>query len=291
MGGLHTSDSLTCKRKYLMENLVITVAINGGITPRSKNPNVPISPVEIAESAYQCWNAGATVAHIHARNVDGSPSYKKEVWGEIVERIREKCDIALNLSTSGLNLPIGESKKEAWNHLCFHPEFASFNCGSVNHGDKPFINPPALAIDLAKDLKKFNVIPEIEVYHSGVINEAVTLRNKGYLDSKMLFAFAMGIHGGVTATCKNLIHLIDSLPENSVWSAIGIGRAQLPINIHTILLGGHVRTGFEDNVFYKKGELSSGNVQLVDRIVRLSKELGREIASVEQTKKIFGYDV
>lgn len=271
-----------------MKKLIITAALNGGITPRSKNPNVPITPREIAESAYQCWNAGASVAHIHARNPDGSPSYREEIWGEVVERVRERCDIILNLSTSGLNLPAGAAKNQAWNHLRYRPEIASYNCGSVNHGDKPFINPPALAMELADDLNRFGVKPEIEVYHSGVINEAITLRNKGYLKSPLLFAFAMGIHGGITATCKNLIHLVESLPADSDWSAIAIGRSQLPINVHTILLGGHVRTGLEDNVYYSHGELATGNAQLVERIVRLSSELGRAIASTDDARSALG---
>lgn len=269
-----------------MQKLIITAAVNGGVTPRSKNPVVPYTPKEIAEAAYQAWNSGASVAHIHARNDDGTPSYKQETWKEIVERVRERCDIILNLSTSGLNLPPNSPKEEAWNHLIYKPEIASFNCGSVNHGEKPFINPPALAKQLAQALDKYQVVPEIEIYHSGVINEAETLLKNGYLKKPMIFAFAMGIHGGVTATCKNLIHLVESLPDDSIWSAIGIGKAQLPINTHTILLGGHVRTGLEDNVYYRSGELASGNAQLVDRLVRLANELECPIASTKEAREI-----
>ncbi|WP_224992531.1 3-keto-5-aminohexanoate cleavage protein [Acinetobacter pittii] len=271
-----------------MEKLIITAAVNGGITPRSKNPAVPYTPEEIANAVYEVWNAGASVAHIHARNLDGTPSYQQEVWGEIVDKVRARCDIILNLSTSGLNLPPDAPKDEAWNHLVYRPEIASYNCGSVNHGSKPFINPPALAMELADAINQYGVKPEIEIYHSGVINEAETLHLKGYLKSPMLFAFAMGIHGGVTATCKNLIHLIDSLPAGSLWSALGIGKAQLPINVHTILLGGHVRTGLEDNIYYKAGELATSNAQLVERLVRLSHELDRPVASTQEARKILG---
>ncbi|MCC5900426.1 MAG: 3-keto-5-aminohexanoate cleavage protein [Halomonas sp.] len=271
-----------------MEKLIITAAVNGGITSREKKPNVPYTPEEIAESVYQCWQAGASIAHIHARDSEGRPSYEFFVWKEIVERVRERCDIVINLSTSGLNLPSYLAPEEAWNHLSLCPEIASFNCGSVNHGAKPFINPPALAKKLAEDIARFNVIPEIEVYHSGVINEAVSLRREGFINSPMLFSFAMGIHGGVTAECKNLINLIDNIPGDSMWSAIGIGRDQLPINIHTILLGGHVRTGLEDNVYYRKGELATGSAQLVERIVRISRELGRDISSPAEARKAMG---
>ena len=269
-----------------MEKLIITAAVNGGITPRSKNPVVPYTPEEIAESVYQCWQAGAAVAHIHARDDQGNPSYRQELWGDIIDKIRSRCDIVINLSTSGLNLPDGAPEEEAWNHLVYRPEMASFNCGSVNHGDKPFINPPYLARKLATDLKKYTVIPEIEVYHSGVIHEAFSLHQQGFLVAPLVFAFAMGIHGGVTATCKNLLNLIEQIPENSQWSALGIGQNQLPINMHTILLGGHVRTGLEDNIYYRRGELASSNAQLVSRVVRLSRELGREIASPDEARQM-----
>ncbi|WJY15035.1 3-keto-5-aminohexanoate cleavage protein [Pectobacteriaceae bacterium CE90] len=271
-----------------MKKFIITAAVNGGITPRSKNLSVPYSPDEIAESVYQCWLAGASVAHVHARNIEGKPSYEFKIWKDIVERIRSRCDIIMNLSTSGLNLPKTSSIEQAWNHLVLKPEIASFNCGSVNHGEKPFINPPSLARKLAHDMTINNVTPEIEIYHSGVINEALTLFKEGFLHKPMLFAFAMGIHGGVTATCKNLLNLIDNLPSESIWSAIGIGQAQLPINIHTILLGGHVRTGLEDNVYYHKGELATGSAQLVERIVRLSHEIGREVATPSEAREILG---
>ncbi|KJY91467.1 hypothetical protein TW84_08265 [Vibrio neptunius] len=271
-----------------MDKLIITAAVNGGITPRSKQPAIPHTPKEIADAVVQCSQAGASVAHIHARDDAGRPSYDQSVWREIIERIRERSDILLNLSTSGLNLPQDRPEEDAWNHLEYRPEIASFNCGSVNHGDKPFINSPALAKKLALALKAHQVTPEIEIYHSGVIHEAVTLQQQGYLGEKLMFAFAMGIHGGVRPTCKDLLHLVDSLPANSLWSAIGIGQAQLPLNTYSILLGGHVRTGLEDNIYYRKGELATSNAQLVDRIVRLSHELGRDVATVDDAKALLG---
>jgi len=269
-----------------MEKLIITAAVNGGITPRSKNPSVPYSPEEIADSVYQCWLSGASIAHVHARDMEGKPSYDFDYWRNIVGKIRDRCDIIINLSTSGLNLPPEYPEEEAWNHLVLNPEIASFNCGSVNHGEKPFINSPAMARKLARDLINAGIKPEIEIYHSGVINEAITLCNSGLLTKPMIFSFAMGIHGGVTATCKNLLNLIDNLPPDSHWSVLGIGPAQLPMNIHAILLGGHVRTGLEDNVYYRKGELATGSAQLVERVVRLSEEVGREIANPEDARKI-----
>lgn len=269
-----------------MQKLIITAAVNGGFTPRAKNPAVPHTPEEIAEAVYQSWNAGASIAHIHARNEDGSPSYNLKHWCEIVERIRDRCDILLNLSTSGLNLPNHLPSEEAWNHLVYKPEIASFNCGSVNHGEKPFINSPSQSRKLAQALQEHGVAPEIEIYNSGIINEAETLFKSGYLKTPLIFAFVMGMHGGVTPSCKNLIHLIESLPKDSIWSGIGIGKYQLPINVHSILLGGHVRTGLEDNIYYRKGELAASNAQLVERIVRLAGELERPVASPAEAREI-----
>ena len=262
-----------------MEKLIITAAVNGGITSRVKNPNVPYTPEEIAQSVFECWSAGAAVVHIHARNDDGSPSYSEERYGEIVERIRARCDVIINLSTSGLNLPPDLPARYAWSHLKFKPDIVSFNCGSVNHGEKPFVNPPQLARELAQTIKAYRVRPEIEVYHGGIIGEAVRLAQSGHIDAPYYFCFALGIPGGLAATCKNLLHLTESLPDGSIWSAFAIGKHQLPINLHTILLGGHVRADFEDNVFYSKGELAVSNAQFIDRLVRYSREIGREIAS------------
>lgn len=268
-----------------MEKLIITAAVNGSSTPRSKNPSIPYSPDEIAQSVYECWNAGASIAHIHARNSDGTPSYSAAVYEEIVSRIRDRCDIVINLSTSGLNLPPGLPRSEAWNHLNLYPDMATFNCGSVNHGGKAFVNPPALARELAVDLRKFSVKPEIEIYHGGIIDEALAFKEEGLLDSPLYFTFALGIRGSVAASCKNLLHLTESIPAGSIWSANAIGKYQLPINVHTILLGGHVRTGLEDNVYFKTRELATGNAQLVERIVQLSLSFGRDIASPVETRR------
>ncbi|UHC17869.1 3-keto-5-aminohexanoate cleavage protein [Methylobacterium currus] len=263
----------------MMEDLIITAAVNGGITNRFKHPNVPYSPEEIANSVVDCWNAGASIAHIHARNPDGTPCYTASIYGEIVQRIRDRCDIIINLSSSGLNLPKMEEASKAWNHLQFKPEIASFNCGSVNHGGKPFINHPETFRALAADMMKFGVRPEIEVYHEGVIEEAKLLAAEGILQGKLLFAFALGIRGGAAASCKNLLHFSECIPSNSAWSALAIGKSQLPINLHTILLGGHVRTGLEDNIYFTRGELAESSAHLVGRIVTLSRTVGREIAS------------
>ncbi|MFC0243274.1 3-keto-5-aminohexanoate cleavage protein [Rhodopseudomonas telluris] len=267
-----------------MSKLIITAAVNGGITGRDKNPNIPYTPEEIANAVYDCWNAGASIAHIHARGRDGAPSYDEAVFEEIVARIRNRCNILINLSTSGFNLPPDKEKRVAWNHLKLRPDIASFNCGSLNHGSKPFINPPALARELANDMQTYGVKPEVEVYHCGIIGEAQALVDSGHLTAPLSYNFALGIPGGAPATCKSLLHLVESIPPGSHWSALAIGKGQLPINLHTMLLGGHVRTGFEDNVYYRYGELAKSNAQLVERIVRYAQDIGRPVASSAEAR-------
>jgi 3-keto-5-aminohexanoate cleavage enzyme len=269
-----------------VDKLIITAAVNGGVTDRSKNPNLPYTPEEIADSVFACWNAGAAVAHIYARNPDGTPCYEASTYGEIVERIRDRCDIIINLSTSGLNLPRDTSPAQAWNHLPFRPEIASFNCGSVNHGGRPFINPPETFHALAAEMQAFGVKPEIEVYHEGVIQEAHLLITEGLIQGRPLFAFALGIRGGASASCKTLLHFAESIPRDSASSALAIGGSQLPINLHTLLLGGHVRTGLEDNVYYARGELAASNEQLVARVVTIARIVGRDIASPAEARAI-----
>lgn len=269
-----------------MNKLIISAAITGGITSRQKNPNLPYTSDEIAQAAYDCWNAGASIVHIHARENDGSPSYRPELYEEIVHKIRTKCNIIISLSTSGLHLPADMTEDARWAYLKYNPELASFSPGSVNHGDKVFINSPDFSKRLAFQFKKYNVKPEIEIFHEGMINEALTLAKDDDISTPFYFQFVLGVYGGITATCKNLLHLIDSIPEKNTWSAAAIGRNQLPINLHTILLGGHVRTGFEDNVYYQYRELAKSNAQLVERLAKYSLDFGRGVASPEDARKI-----
>lgn len=182
-----------------MQKLIITVAVNGGITSRQKNPNVPYSPDEIAEAVYQSWNAGASIAHIHARDADGNPSYNAITYKEIIDKIRAKCDILINLSTSGLNLPADLEKKEAWNHLVHKPDIASFNCGSVTIPKNKNLNIPVFlsirdsdtwvpldrVVKTAKIFKSCNADVNLHIYpgtehhvSNDEINEARTMLKK-----------------------------------------------------------------------------------------------------------------
>lgn len=268
-----------------MDKLIITVAPTGAITTRQDTPYLPIHPHEIAESVYAAWQSGAAVAHIHVREPDGSPSMNFERFRETVERIRDRCDIVLCLTSSGgLNL----KEEDRWRICQLQPELASFDAGSMNFGDAVFTNPPPFLDRLAEEMQKYGVKPEIEVFEGGFIANALAVARKGLIQPPFYFQFVLGVPGGLPASPKNLLFLTESIPPGSPWSVIGIGRHQLEMNTMGILMGGHVRVGMEDNVFYRKGELATSNAQFVERIVRLARELGREVASPSEARAILG---
>ncbi|MFZ4453636.1 3-keto-5-aminohexanoate cleavage protein [Salibacterium aidingense] len=268
-----------------MDKLIITVATTGAITTKENTPYIPISPKEIAEEVYEAYKAGASIAHIHVRDDDGNPTMDIHKFQETVERIKEKCDIVINLTSSGgLHL-----KEEDRLRVCeLRPEFASLDAGSINFGSSVFLNSPDFLDKLSQKMTDYNVKPEIEVFDAGMINNALMLAKKGLIQPPFHFQFVLGVPGGMTATPKNLLHLIESIPEGSTWSVIGIGRHQLEMNTLGMTMGGHVRVGMEDNVYYRKGELATTNAQFVERIVRIANELDREIATPDEARQILG---
>ncbi|MEC5423371.1 3-keto-5-aminohexanoate cleavage protein [Virgibacillus sp. C22-A2] len=268
-----------------MEKLIITVAPTGAVTTKENSPHLPTTPTEIAEEVYEAWKAGASIAHIHVRDDDGKPSMDYEKFSETVKLIKEKCDIIINLTSSGgLNL-----KEEDRLKVCeLEPEFASLDAGSVNFGPSVFVNSPDFLAKLSKYMLKYNVKPEIEVFETGMINNAMMLAKKQLINPPFHFQFVLGVPGGMPANPKNLLHLVESIPEGSTWSSIGIGKYQLQMNTLAIAMGGHVRVGMEDNVYYKPHELATSNAQFVKRMVRISEEYGREVATPDEARKILG---
>lgn len=271
-----------------MEKLIITVAPTGAQATREHSPYVPLTPKEIAESIYESWKAGAAIGHVHVRDVMGENTMDLKVFQEVIDRVEEKCDIILNLTTAG-GL---ESSEEERLRVCeLNPEMATFDAGSMNFGSGVFHNSPLFLERLAHETQKRNIKPEIEVFEVGMIHNAMRIAKKGLLDDPFHFQFVLGVAGGMPATPKNLMYMIDSLPENSTWSAIGVSKHQLTINTMSILLGGHVRVGMEDSVYYRKGELAETNAQFVTRIVDLAKTLGREVATPDEAREILGIKI
>ena len=266
--------------------LIITCAITGAETTREKQPNLPITPTEQALAAEEAVQAGASVIHLHVREDDGKPSQRPERFKEAMEAIRAKCPgVILQFSTGGA---VGESIANRAAPLALKPEMASLNVGTMNFGDDVFWNHPKDVVGLAEIMTKNGIMPEIEVYETGMLEASLKLIEKGLLKPPHHFQFVLGVPGGMSGDLKNLMHLLSMLPEGSHWGVAGIGRFQLPLAIHTIVLGGNVRVGFEDNIFYSKGVIANSNAELVSRVARIAKEAGRPVASVAEARKIIG---
>lgn len=270
-----------------MDKRIITVAPTGAWPTKKNNPNVPMTPKEIADDVYQCYLAGASVAHLHMRDEEGKGTMSKELFEGTVKLIHEKCDIVLNLTTSG-DLNATDETRQA--HLkSIKPELASYDCGSMNWmHNSLFINHPKFLEELAMTMKENGVKPEIEVFDAGMLYNALYYQKKGYLENPLHFQFVLGAAGGSAATVENLVYLKSLLPKDSTWSALGIGKGHVPILLATIALGGNVRVGMEDNVMYGPNELAESNAQFVKRAANLIKEAGYEVATPDDARKILG---
>lgn len=269
----------------LSQKTIITVAPTGAWP--NKNPNTPLTPAEIADDVYYCWKAGAAVAHLHMRDDNGNGTMDKNKFAETVSMIRDRCDIVLNLTTSGDLNATDETRMEHFIEL--KPEFASYDAGTMNWMHSTlFINHPRFLEKLGRTMIENGVKPEIEVFDAGIIYNAMYYVKKGVLQAPVHFQFVLGAAGGIGATVENLVFLKGLIPEGSIWSAFGIGREAIPILFATIAMGGHVRVGMEDNVYYSKGKLADSNTQFVERTVRTIKEATREVATPDEARQILG---
>lgn len=271
-----------------MENkVVLTVACTGAWPQKKDTPYVPLQPAEIADEVYACWKAGASVAHIHVRDDEDKASMSFEKFEQTVKLVRERCDIVLNLTTSGGLGLTDEIRMKPFIEL--KPELASYDCGSMNWSHTTvFENSPRFLEKSGLAMQENNVKPEIEVFDAGMIYNALYYLKKGILKAPLHFQFVLGAPGGMTATVENLMFLKSLIPEGSTWSALGIGKGHLPILYATLALGGHIRVGMEDNIFYRKGQLAKSNAEFVERTKRIAAEMDKEIATPAEARVILG---
>jgi len=269
-----------------MEKLIITVGITGSRITRQQTPHIPILPEEIAQSGIEAWRAGASILHIHVRDPKtGLGTQDLSVFKEVVDCIRSETDAILCLTTSGIpgrNLPIGERLQP----LSLQPEFVSFDAGSINMGENVFLNPQEFLEALAKATLEKGIRPELEIFEVGMVYTCLKYLERGLLKPPLHFQFVLGTPNGMPATVKSLLHLTEIIPDDSTWSVIGVGPGQLPMAMIAMTMGGHVRVGLEDNLYYSRGVLAKTNAELVERIVRISKEFGREVATPDEVRKI-----
>lgn len=267
-----------------MEKLIITCAVVGAEVTRADNPCVPYTPAEIAAEAVAAARAGAAMVHLHARRPDGTPTQDAAAYRAIMDGIRASgTDVIIQVSTGGA---VGMTAAERLQPVGLGPEMASLTTGTVNFGTGVFWNPPDLVAEFARTMVAHGVRPEIEVFEAGMVDNALRLVQQGILSLPLHFDFVLGGPGWMAATPRNLVHLAESIPAGCTWSVAGIGRHQLPMATLAVLMGGHVRVGLEDNLYYRKGELATGNAQLVERVVRLAGELGREVATPAEARRI-----
>ena len=276
------------KRLNANNKVIVTVAVCGAIPTKIDNPNLPTQPKEIAQSIIECYEAGAAVAHIHVRddNDQSSMSFKK--FEETVNLVRDaNCPIILNLTTSGASGVTDEDRMLPFMQL--KPELASFDAGTMNWmNSSVFMNEPAFLEKLGLRMQEYNVKSEIEVFDMGMLNTALHYEKRGILKGPLHFQICLGAPGGMKADVENLLYVVNHLPDNCTWGTFGIGKGAMEITLAALALGGGIRTGFEDNVYFNYGELATSNVQFVERIKCLAVAANKTLATPDEAREILG---
>ena len=273
------------------DKVILTVAQTGALVDKKMNPNVPEQPEEIAASAYACFNEGAAIVHIHARDENGQNTSSIATFRAIHEKIRARCNLIIQDSTGGgPNL----TQEERIHCLQAGPEMASLNMGTLMrisgaYAGTPFSNLPHEIESFVGRMRELGIKPEMEVYSHPMLRDVSNLIKKGLVDKPYYINLVLGMkyQGACDATPQILNSLLDLLPESSLFNCTAVGSAQLPLTTLAMILGGCVRVGLEDNIFYRKRELAT-NAQLVARAVRIARELGKEPATPDEARKILG---
>jgi len=270
-----------------MQPVIITAAIVGAEVTKAQQPNLPTTPQEIIEAAVECYKAGAAIIHIHVRDAEGNPTQDAGIFREVVEGIRALCDVITQVSTGGA---IWMSADERLQSIECRPDMATLTTGTVNFGEGVFMNNRGLVETFAGRLLDYGIVPEIEIFDTGMVDEATRLRDMGLITDPIHFDFVMGVPGGMRADAATLVHLVRSLPAESTWSVAGIGRHETTLGTLALAMDGHVRVGFEDNIFYRRGQLAQSNAELVARIVRIAQELDRPAATPSEAREMLELD-
>lgn len=272
---------------YIMEKLIITAAICGAEVLKEHNPAVPYTVDECVREAKSAYDAGASIIHLHVRYDDGTPTQDKNRFKEVMDAIYKVCpDVIIQPSTGGA---VGMTNDERLQPTELNPEMATLDCGTLNFGgDEVFMNTENTIKYFAQRMNERGIKPELEVFDKSMIDMALRLHKKGFINKPMHFDFVMGVNGGITGELRDFVFLRGSIPEDATYTVAGIGRFEFTLAAAAIIDGGHVRVGFEDNVFLSKGVLAKSNGELVEKVVRIAKEFGREIATPDEARKILG---
>ncbi|MEZ4954605.1 MAG: 3-keto-5-aminohexanoate cleavage protein [Saprospiraceae bacterium] len=278
-----------------MKKLILSAALTGAATNRNHCPYLPYTPKEIAAEGKRAVDAGASILHIHAREDNGFPSWRLEVFQAIQEEVRNLCpDVIINYSTGA----IGISKEERVNHILpVKPDMAAFNMGSMNYAiyskkakkfylNGVFENSFDTMQYVVKIMNEAGTTPEMECFDTGHLNNAAILKEMGLIPDNACYSLVMGVLGGIPATPENLIHQIKQVPEGAFWQCIAVSRKQWQMAAIACTMGGNFRVGLEDNFYLPNNEMARSNGECVEWGVKLGKMMGREIATIEETRKL-----
>ncbi|MDR0969605.1 MAG: 3-keto-5-aminohexanoate cleavage protein [Lentimicrobiaceae bacterium] len=270
-----------------MEKLIITAAICGAEVLKEHNPAVPYTVEEIVREAKSAYDAGASIIHLHVRYDDGTPTQDKARFKECIDAIKAVIpDIIIMPSTGGA---VGMTNDERLQPTELDIEMATLDCGTCNFGgDDVFENTENTIKYFGKRMIERGIKPELEVFDKSMIDMALRLAKKGFINAPFHFDFVMGVNGGISGDLRDFTFLRGSIPPGSTYTVAGIGRYEFPLAAAAIIDGGNVRVGFEDNVYLSKGVLAKSNGELVAKVVRLANELGREIANPHEARQILG---
>jgi len=268
-----------------MDKLLVTVAPCIPPYLATNIPDLDLSPEGVASEVVRAYNAGANVVHLHVWDEKGKPTVDLAVFQKTLELIREKCDIIIEGSTGGINSLTSAERSVS---LQTDIELASLNPGSINYDNEVYINSPQDIEYWTSSMHQHGIKPDISIFDSAMISNSLELIRNGLIASPFLFSFVLGQKGAMTATAKNMMFLSESLPPESYWGVAGHGGHDLWMASLALNLGGHIRAGFEDNAYYRPGELAKSNAQLIERLVRIAHEMGREIASPSEARETLG---
>ena len=266
-----------------MQPLIINAALTGMVPQRKDNPFVPLTPREIIRDAKQCVAAGATILHLHAREDNGQPTYRRDIYAEIFAGVREECpDVLISASCSG------RLHGEFWQRsqvLDLLPDFGSLTLGSLNFSQQASVNSPEMIQQLALAMKARGIRPELEIFDLGMADYARYLIQREIVSPPCYANILLGSLGTLAATPENLCTIVRALPPDVTWAATGIGRSQFFINSLAIAMGGHVRVGLEDALYYDwKSRVPASNLGLIERVIRVAEAIGRSIATPAETR-------
>ena len=272
-----------------MDKLIITAAICGAEVTKEQNPAVPYTVEEIVREAKSAVDAGAAIVHLHVRYDDGTPTQSRERFQECEEAIYKECPNVILIPSTGGAVGMSPEERLQSTDTTPLPEMATLDCGTCNFGDEIFDNTMPTMRAFGKRMMERGIKPEYECFEMGHLDTILTMARKGQVPgAPMQFNFVLGVPGCTPATVDNLCWLVKNIPAGSTWTATGIGRYAFQLAAPAIVMGGNVRVGFEDNLYLERGVLAKSNGELVDKVVRMAKLLGREVANSDEAREILG---